>query len=107
MAGEVRLMSGEVDDVFEALNDKHRRAILLGLFESGDSGLEVGRSSSGQSEQAALVRSHLHLPKLDDYGFVMWHRDQNRVVRGPRFGEVEPLLDYLSDREVDPMNGRA
>lgn len=42
---------------------------------------------------------HIHLPKLDDAGFIDWDRDNGRITRGPRFGEIKPLLRLMHDHQ--------
>lgn len=46
---------------------------------------------------------HNHLPKLVDYGFIEWNRDENKVQKGPKFDEIRPLLVLLEEnRETFP-----
>lgn len=49
---------------------------------------------------------HVHLPKLDDYGFVEWDRETEAVRRGPVFDEVEPLVVELRNRVEDRHDER-
>lgn len=104
------------DDVFEALANRHRRRLLLGLLTEGvqyvpelsgstrelahaDDGLlrqrlSDGRESTGADGDLLRVRC-VHLPALADYGFVDWDRRAHAVTKGPRFDDVEPLLEWL------------
>ncbi len=38
---------------------------------------------------------HVHLPKLEEYGFIEWDRDSHEVRKGPKFNEIQPLLELL------------
>ena len=38
---------------------------------------------------------HTHLPKLEDEGFIGWDREENMVRKGPRFEEIQPLLELM------------
>lgn len=88
------------DDAFDALADESQRALLLSLLDS--SPLDVGADSlTGDAAPGAdrrrvqLLMYHNHLPKLDEYGYIEWDEDVNEVVRGPRFDEVRPLLEWV------------
>lgn len=48
---------------------------------------------------------HLHLPVLEERGFVRWDRENHRVTRGPRFEELEPFLELLRELQ-DDLPGR-
>lgn len=112
------------DDAFDALASEYRRQLLIELLDrdrkrvsalTGTAAeiaaadedllakhLSGTRAISGVDED--LLRAHhVHLPKLDDYGFVEWDPDDRTVTTGPRFGEVRPLLEFVVDRrEADP-----
>ena len=108
-----------IDTMFDALADWYRRELLAGLLdhasqriskpdgvswdvaESNDEllrrHLSSSRAVSGADEE--LLRAHhVHLPKLADYGYVEWDRDENRVTRGSRFDEIRPLIELLDGR---------
>lgn len=38
---------------------------------------------------------HAHLPKLADYEFIVWADDPFQAHRGPRFDEIEAVVDVL------------
>jgi len=42
-----------------------------------------------------INRQHVHLPKLDDYGFINWMPNINTVERGHRFEEIKSVLELL------------
>lgn len=112
------------DDAFDALANEYRRRVLVELLDAdrkrvsaltgvsreiaaadGDllrKHLSGARTVPGADED--LLRAHhVHLPKLDDYGFVEWYRAERVVTTGPRFDEIRPLLEFVADRrEADP-----
>lgn len=53
----------------------------------------------GDTDQSNLHarRHHVHLPKLEEAGFIRWERSDHHVFRGPAFDRFEPLLELLSD----------
>ena len=48
---------------------------------------------------------HVHLPKLERYGFIDWNQDINQVSKGPNFEETRPLLEMLVAHEDELPDG--
>jgi len=109
---ELPIMMG-ASKVFGLLASDRRRRVLLLLCEEesaevpeavscrGDAaaprtagGDERARSRSRRLRRLRLY--HADLPKLAAAGLIDWERGSDRVSRGPRFEEVEPLLDALA-----------
>jgi hypothetical protein len=95
-------MSTEVtvsfDAQLEALRDVDRRRLLRALLNAEEADLPIGldQPEYETAERGVLVSlQHVHLPKLEDPGFVDVNLDQHSVTRGPRFDEIEPLLELL------------
>lgn len=40
---------------------------------------------------------HVHLPKLEEKGFIKWEREANVIRAGPQFEEIQPLLQLMHD----------
>ena len=86
------------DHIFEALADETRRQLLFALLEhnpQSDSdvyGLPWEVSGSGE---AVIERHHVHLPKLEDYGFIEWNREEKIVEKGPEYEAIEPYLETM------------
>jgi hypothetical protein len=51
-----------------------------------------------------LALTHVHLPKLADYGFIEGDRANDEVIKGPAFDEIRPLLKLL-DTHQDELPG--
>ncbi|GAB3667462.1 DUF7344 domain-containing protein [Halopiger thermotolerans] len=102
-------MNGEktADEVFDALTAVQRRRLLFALLDHNPQQVEELSGvpwSIPESEADMMAKHHLHLPKLDADGFIDWDRDEQVVTKGPRFEEIEPLLEYLdSHREELPI----
>lgn len=98
-----------VDDRLEALGRYERRCLLLQLSTLNspeDSAIDFSDLECTGSELDPLVAMRqLHLPYLEERGFVRWDRKKQTVSKGPRFGEVEPLLNLLRDIQ-DELPGR-
>jgi hypothetical protein len=88
-------MSTSFDSHLDALGHVDRRRLLLALLEANTE-VEVDQLTSDAAEATLQVSMHhVHLPKLDDYGFVDANLDRDTVTTGPRFDEIRPLLELL------------
>lgn len=101
------ISSASFDTQLSALSHVERRQLLLALLHANtedDLPLEVDQlehDTAGNSSELSM--QHVHLPKLDDYGFVDANPDRGTVATGPRFDEIEPLLELLdSNRDLLP-----
>lgn len=107
------------NDVFDALAAGHRRQLLVKLLSSphyvskpagisreiaqADENLLQRHLSSSrtiaEADEYAISMHHVHLPKLAEYGFIEWHRDDNLVAQGPRFDEIRPHLRLVAEQQ--------
>lgn len=88
-----------LDQILDALAQQRRRQILLKLATDNPR-----HEDEFNSENEALNRSrsrnyHVHLPKLDDAEFIEWDQEENTVMRGPRFEEIQPFLELVKEYE--------
>ncbi|PSP79203.1 hypothetical protein BRC81_07005 [Halobacteriales archaeon QS_1_68_20] len=86
------------DTHLDALGHVDRRRLLLALLNAEEAALpiEFDQLEHETAESDVLLSFyHNHLPKLEDRGFVDANLDQHSVTRGPRFDEIEPLLELL------------
>jgi len=95
-----------LDDALDALADRWRRALLLALLESNPQSTDppAWKIDGGDDEDELdpLVKlRHVHLPKLEDYGFVEWDREADEIRKGPQFAEIRPLLELLDDHREE------
>lgn len=86
----------EIDQIFENLSNSHRRLILL-LVKQGAVKTETDLMVRGadDSEVAEMALVHNHLPRLDEAGYIEWDRASGELSKGPRFDEIEPLLELI------------
>jgi hypothetical protein len=94
------------DNMVDAIAHEQRRTLLLDLLESNPQGAGVeslpGESASTDAEHRLQIEMyHVHLPKLDDYGYIEWDKDAHEVAKGPRFDELLPLLDCVVNTRDD------
>ncbi|QLG49445.1 DUF7344 domain-containing protein [Natrinema halophilum] len=98
-------MSQIYDALFEALANEHRRRILFGLIDRKRQGespicIDVPPDTAGGQNIASIECHHVHLPKLDDYGFIDWNQRTNTVEAGDRFADIRPILEQLREVQV-------
>lgn len=94
-----------LDECLDALAHVQRRKLLRALLDHNpqdDDSVKLDTDESDEEELERLVgMKHVHLPKLDDYGFIDWNRNSNEVAKGPNFDEIRPLLEMLAAHEEE------
>lgn len=100
--------STSFDVQLDALGHADRRRLLLALLEADvhqDLPIAIGQVEGDDAAHSILLAMHhVHVPKLDRYGFVDAHLDDHAVTTGPHFESIRPLLEVLaanSDRWPD------
>lgn len=91
------------DDVFDALTNRYRRRLLVALLqhypESDTLTLpDDALAPDEPSEVAEVELHHVHLPKLEERGFIEWNRETHAVSTGPAFEEIRPFLELMDER---------
>ena len=93
------------DEMLDAVGHIQRRKLLVALLAHNpqdDESVAVTADGSVDEELTRLVEmQHVHLPKLEDYGFISWNRETNEVSKRPNFEEIRPLLELLRDHEEE------
>jgi len=91
--------STSFDSHLDALSHVDRRRLLLTLLHAdtdGDRPVEIDQMEYDTAERPLeLSMHHVHLPKLEEKGLVDADADTHSVTTGPRFDEIEPLLELL------------
>lgn len=92
-------MTDITDAFFEALSNRQRRRVLRMLLEQNPRRKLVVPEAvyRGDAERQELESEmyHVHLPKLEELGFIAWDRDDRVVTPGPRFDDVTPYLQII------------
>ena len=95
---ERRAVSSEaIDSMMDALRSRPRRVVLMTLIERPTEVSIAALERELTHENARISLLHSHLPKLADTGYIEWDEDAETVSRGPRFSEVEPLVQLLRE----------
>jgi hypothetical protein len=94
-----------VDEVLNALAHIQRRKLLTALLTHNpqkDESATIDSDESEDEELAQLIQMrHVHLPKLEDYGFINWDQNNNEVSKGPNFDKIRPVLELLTNHEEE------
>lgn len=97
-----------LSELFEILSHEHRRRVLVAVAQANPRDEDELTSESiadGAADKTLAVLQqelyHIHLPKLNDAGFINWNHDAGTITRGPRFAEVEPLLRLMPEHQDD------
>ena len=71
-----------------ALTNEQRYHLLETLRErdSKDT-IAIDPETVGRAGQ--IVMKHVHLPTLEEAGFIVWNRERDEIRRGPNFAVVE------------------
>lgn len=93
-----------INDQFKALSSERRRDVLLTLLDQQDrvdppSEYEQIEIDGGE-DLSAISMQHVHLPMLEDCGYIEWDKESQSVSKGPQFDELEPLLTVLEENEA-------
>lgn len=99
-----------LDEMFRALADEHRRQVLVALLDHNpqdDRKVQIPEDIELDDAELAQLQSdmfHVHLPKLEQAGFIRWDRETHHVEKGPRFDSIRPLLELMSNH-ADELPG--
>ncbi|WP_148225486.1 hypothetical protein [Haloterrigena turkmenica] len=99
-------MSQVHDELYEVVSNVQRRQLLFALLEDSpkpDSPeeLDTPPDSTKSEESIRIEYRHVHLPKLDEQGFINWFPKMNYVEQGPKFDEVESTLELLAEHHKE------
>jgi hypothetical protein len=93
------------DRILDALGHAYRRRLLVALLahnpqddDDPQHAREALQSALGEEvpadvDDATLV--HSHLPKLEEYGYIAWDRQEETIAKGPNWEEIRPVLELL------------
>lgn len=98
-----------LDDALDALNHIQRRKLLIALLDHNPQDDPPAVLADSEHDADALehlvAMTHVHLPKLAEYGFITWNQDTHEVTQGPNFDGIHPLLKLVADHEDELPDG--
>ncbi|WP_254528051.1 ArsR family transcriptional regulator [Natrinema gelatinilyticum] len=99
-----------LDGALDVLADKYRRRLLIALLEHNPQGYDAQRAvdistENGEEKDRKIAIDHAHLPKLEAADLIERNRNENVIRKGPRFEEIEPLLELMHDHADELPDG--
>ena len=87
------------DEVLNAMADTIRRRLLFYIYEQGQDGRKLpvqGASVPDFEERNVQVALyHVHIPRLEEAGYINWNGDARTISKGPEWVQIEPLLRLI------------
>lgn len=93
-----------MDEIMMALADEHRRELLAALMEENGQPIQTPEDVQLGREpldDLQIELYHNHLPRLEEAGFIEWEKDRDVVTKGPKFGQLEPVLELFAENAED------
>lgn len=91
------------EDLLDALAHIQRRKLLVALLTHNpqdDEPVVIDTDESAEEELTRLIgMRHIHLPRLEEHGFITWNQETNEVSKGPNFEEIRPLVELLETHQ--------
>lgn len=99
-----------IDDVFNALTNRYRRRLLVALLQHNPQSDALtlpddALASDEPSEELEIEFYHVHLPKLEEQGFIEWERGTHTVSTGAAFEGIRPLLELMDEHSDELPDG--
>lgn len=93
-----RAVSSEaIDSMMNALETSARRTVLAALCGDNTTVSITTLTQRVDGDADGVRLYHATLPTLADAGYISWNRDAGLVSAGPKFSEVEPLVQLLKE----------
>lgn len=89
------------DQVMDTLGHRYRRRLAGRLLEENPQHAGAVRGHERGASVNETERVHVHLPKLEDAGYITWDRRRGTIEKGPRWEELAPVVELLQAHEDD------
>ncbi|MEF8937890.1 MAG: GAF domain-containing protein [Halovenus sp.] len=90
-----------MNTLMEVLGNEVRRLIVLSLLDDSTENILELLERETDIEHVETTLRHIHLPKLEEAGYVELSPDLNTIYPGPDFSEIEPFLRQLDEYQTD------
>lgn len=98
---EERAVSSEaINSMMDALKSRTRRVILMALLDTTETSITALERRLNQ-ENDRIPLYHTHVPKLANAEYITWDNETDTISKGPKFSEVEPLVQLLKDYNTE------
>jgi hypothetical protein len=96
--------------MLDALSDPYRRQLLVAMLEANpqdDTDTDpldlLGDAAADETVETTL--SHIHLPKLEERGYIEWDREAGTISKGPNWERIAPLIQLIQDHRGELPDG--
>jgi len=92
--------TAKLSPALEVLANRYRRELLLALLlenpqdDDDRDPLDI-IDPPREPEVLEAELFHKHLPKLEAMGFIEWDRDSGKIMKGPDWDDIEPVLSLI------------
>lgn len=93
--------SEAIDSMMDALRSRPRRVILMTLLGDTTETSLATLVRRINDENTRIQLRHIHLPNLAEIGYIRWDSDSETISKGPKFSEVEPLVQLLKEYNTE------
>jgi hypothetical protein len=95
--GRKEISSSQMNTMMDVLGDRVRRLIVLSLLDDSSEDVVELLDREMEIEHTEITLRHVHLPKLEEAGYIELGPDRNTIFPGPNFPEIEPFLRQLKE----------
>jgi len=95
--GRKEISSSQMNTMMDVLGDKVRRLIVLSLLDDSTEDVVELLDRETEIEHTEITLRHVHLPKLEEAGYIKLGPDRNTILPGPNFSMIEPFLRQLKE----------
>lgn len=99
MLGHHMLDTEGIDRTLTALSHVCRRRLLFELYRDLNSGdgaaINYTEITPFRNETWRIRLYHVHLPKLEEFGYITWNEADEIIRTGPEWDELEPILEFI------------
>jgi hypothetical protein len=95
--GKHEISPSRMNTMMDVLGDQVRRLIVLSLLDDSSEDVVELLDRETEIEHTEITLRHVHLPKLEEAGYIELGPDSNTILPGPNFSEIEPFLRQLKE----------
>ncbi len=88
-----------LDKHMDILSNIHRRRLLIALSRENPQNDGTEPIWDQKHRERSILLQHMHLPTLEDHGYIDWDRASKQVVKGPKFDKIKPLLTLFVENQ--------
>jgi len=80
-------------DADEILSEKHRWGVVVALQQADESLPVNAVRLRGAADEVVDEYRQIHLPILEEHGYIEWDRESGEISKGPNFDEIKQSIE--------------